>query len=66
MNMERPSYKVDTSCPGSDVAAKTVSALASGYIVFHKPKMCAGKLLFRYTCTCNTVSDIQTYRATAE
>ena len=47
MNMERPSYKVDTSCPGSDVAAKTVSALASGYIVFHKPKMCAGKLLFR-------------------
>lgn len=40
--MARPSFKVDASCPGSDVAAKTVSALASGYLVYKD--ICGGKL----------------------
>lgn len=31
--MRRPSFKVNPGCPGSDVAAKTVSAMASGAIV---------------------------------
>ena len=39
--MERPSFKVDASCPGSDVAGKTVSALASGYLVYKD--ICAGR-----------------------
>jgi len=34
MSMRRPSYKIDADCPGSDVAAQTASALASGYLVF--------------------------------
>nr|BBJ26603.1 GH9 cellulase [Xylophaga rikuzenica] len=34
MRMSRPASAVTTSCPGSDVAGKTVSALASGYLVF--------------------------------
>lgn len=33
MHMKRPSFKVSPNCPGSDVAAKTVSAMASGAIV---------------------------------
>ncbi|GAA3966974.1 endoglucanase [Thermobifida alba] len=34
MPMERPSYKVDPSCPGSDVAAETAAAMAASSIVF--------------------------------
>nr|BAF38757.1 cellulase [Corbicula japonica] len=34
MNMNRPAFKVTTSCKGSDVAGDTVSALAAGYLVF--------------------------------
>ena len=41
MTMSRPSYKVEDGCPGSDVSAKTVSALASGYLVFKD--ICKGK-----------------------
>ena len=32
--MERPAYKVDTSCPGSDLAGETAAALASSSILF--------------------------------
>ena len=34
MTMERPSYKIDPNCPGSDLAAETAAALASASIVF--------------------------------
>ena len=32
--MTRPSYKIDTSCPGSDLAGETAAALAAASIVF--------------------------------
>ena len=32
--MERPAYKIDTSCPGTDLAAETAAALASSSILF--------------------------------
>jgi hypothetical protein len=34
--MERPAYKIDTSCPGSDLAAETAAALASASIFFRE------------------------------
>jgi len=32
--MERPAYKIDTTCPGTDLAAETSAALASSSILF--------------------------------
>lgn len=34
--MERPVYKIDTSCPGTDLAGETSAALASSSILFRK------------------------------
>ncbi|MEC1504542.1 glycoside hydrolase family 9 protein [Bacillus haynesii] len=34
MPMERPAYKIDASCPGSDLAGGTAAALASVSIIF--------------------------------
>ena len=34
MQMERPAYKVDASCPGSDLAGETSAALAAASIAF--------------------------------
>lgn len=34
MSDHRPSYKVDTSKPGSDVAGETAAAMTAGYLVF--------------------------------
>lgn len=34
--MERPAYKIDTSCPGTDLAAETSAALASSSIFFRQ------------------------------
>ena len=34
MQMDRPSYRVDASCPGSDVAGETAAALAAASIAF--------------------------------
>jgi len=34
MQMERKAYKIDASCPGSDLAGETAAALASASIVF--------------------------------
>jgi hypothetical protein len=34
MKMERPSFKIDTSCPGSDLAGETAAAMAASSIVF--------------------------------
>jgi len=35
MPMARPSYKVDASCPGSDLAGEYAAAMASASMVFH-------------------------------
>ncbi|MFS1512081.1 glycoside hydrolase family 9 protein [Chengkuizengella sp. SCS-71B] len=34
MQMARPSYKIDASCPGSDLAGETAAALAASSIIF--------------------------------
>jgi endoglucanase len=34
--MKRPTYKITTSCPGSDLAGETAAALAASSIVFRK------------------------------
>lgn len=34
MQMERPSFKIDASCPGSDLAGETAAALAASSIIF--------------------------------
>ncbi len=34
MMMNRPSYKIDASCPGSDLAGETAAALAAAALVF--------------------------------
>ena len=34
--MKRPAYKIDTSCPGSELAAESAAALASSSILFRK------------------------------
>ncbi|GIO11312.1 endoglucanase [Cohnella xylanilytica] len=36
MQMNRPSYKITASCPGSDVAGETAAALAASAIVFEE------------------------------
>ncbi len=36
MKMQRPSYKIDASCPGSDLAGETAAAMAASSIVFKK------------------------------
>ncbi|HEY9725718.1 MAG TPA: glycoside hydrolase family 9 protein, partial [Chroococcales cyanobacterium] len=36
MSMERPAYKIDESCPGSDLAGETAAAMAASSIVFKK------------------------------
>ncbi|MDT9725565.1 glycoside hydrolase [Xylanibacillus composti] len=34
MQMERPSFKIDASCPGSDLAGETAAAMAASSLVF--------------------------------
>lgn len=34
MQMARPSYRIDTSCPGSDLAGETAAAMAASSMVF--------------------------------
>jgi len=34
LQMTRPSYKIDTSCPGSDLAGETAAAMAASSMVF--------------------------------
>jgi len=36
MPMERPAYKIDSSCPGSELAGETAAAMAASAIVFKK------------------------------
>ncbi len=48
MQMERPSYKIDTSCPGSDLAGETAAAMAASSIVFKKTDANYSSLLLRH------------------
>jgi hypothetical protein len=34
MTMDRPAYKIDASCPGSDLAGETAAAMAAGSMLF--------------------------------
>jgi endoglucanase len=34
MHMERPAYRVDASCPGSDIAGETAAAMAASSLLF--------------------------------
>ncbi|HZF90298.1 glycoside hydrolase family 9 protein [Streptomyces sp.] len=46
MPMERPAFKIDASCPGSDLAGQTAAALAASSMVFADSDAAyAGKLL---------------------
>jgi endoglucanase len=36
LEMERPAYKIDTSCPGTELAAESAAAMASASILFRK------------------------------
>lgn len=46
MPMARPAYKIDASCPGSDLAGQTAAAMASSSMVFaDSDPAYAGKLL---------------------
>ena len=36
LEMERPAYKIDTSCPGTELAAETAAAMASASILFRR------------------------------
>jgi len=42
---ERPSFKIDASCPGSDLAGETAAALAALSMVFKDDAMYSAKLL---------------------
>ena len=35
-NINRPSYKIDSNNPGSDLAAETAAAMAAGAMVFQE------------------------------
>ncbi|HAX87807.1 MAG TPA: endoglucanase [Cyanobacteria bacterium UBA11370] len=48
MPMERPSYKIDQSCPGSDLAGETAAAMAASSIVFQKTDSDYSSLLLRH------------------
>ncbi|MGF1539429.1 MAG: glycoside hydrolase family 9 protein [Pleurocapsa sp.] len=36
LEMERPAYKIDTSCPGTELAAESAAAMASASILFRQ------------------------------
>ncbi len=48
MKMERPSYKIDASCAGSDLAGETAAAMAASSIVFKKTDSSYSNLLLRH------------------
>lgn len=53
--MNRPCYKVSTSCHGGDVAGDTAAALAAGYLAFKD--MCGGASE-NSKCFCNYFSQL--------
>jgi endoglucanase len=48
MPMERPSYKIDASCPGSDLAGETAAAMAASAIAFRKTDSNYSKILLNH------------------
>ena len=48
MPMERPSYKIDAACPGSDLAGETAAAMAASSILFQKKDAKYATLLLRH------------------
>jgi hypothetical protein len=48
MQMERPSYKIDASCPGSDLAGETAAAMAASSVVFRNVDSSYSKELLRH------------------
>ncbi len=48
MQMERPSYKIDSSCPGSDLAGETAAAMAASSIVFKETSPSYSRSLLRH------------------
>lgn len=48
MPMERPAYKIDASCPGSDLAGETAAAMAASAMVFQKTDASYASLLLRH------------------
>lgn len=48
MTMSRPSYKIDASCPGSDLAGETAAALAAASMVFDSSDPAYATTLLRH------------------
>lgn len=48
MPMERPAYKIDESCPGSDLVGETAAAMAASSIVFKKVDSSYSATLLRH------------------
>jgi hypothetical protein len=60
MKMQRPSYKIDASCPGSDLAGETAAALAASSIVFKSTDAAYSTTLLHHAQQLYTFAD--TYR----
>ena len=60
MQMERPAYRVDTGCPGSDVAGETAAALAASSLVFAEDDPAYAATLVRHAEQLYSFAD--TYR----
>jgi endoglucanase len=60
MQMERPAYRVDASCPGSDVAAETAAAMASSSLLFAEDDPAYAATLVRHAEELYSFAD--TYR----
>src|SRR6185312_5996494 len=60
MQMARPSYKIDASCPGSDLAGETAAAMAASSIVFQASNPSYASTLLTHAKQLYTFAD--TYR----
>jgi len=57
MQMNRPSYKISATCPGSDVAGETAAALAASSIVFKKTNPAYASTLLTHAVQLYTFAD---------
>lgn len=48
MPMERPAYKIDSACPGSDLAAETAAAMAASSLIFKKTDINYSNVLLKH------------------
>jgi endoglucanase len=60
MQMARPSYRVTTSCPGSDLAGETAAAMAAASIAFRPTNATYANTLLTHARQLYTFAD--TYR----